>query len=386
MRKKRSSALVEQVDELLYAILQGKVVAWPASVEAEFQERFLTACNMHGVLPLIHRQLYRTHAWHAWPTSLWDVLTRHSRVQAALALLREQELIQVLRALTAHGVSPLLMKGAPLAYTHYAASYLRPRCDTDLLIRQQDIAITQRVLTDLGYTRRNAVSGKLIMHQCTYVKEDRYGARHACDVHWKISNPYPFSELLSYNELTRQAVAVPALGEQARTLAPVQALLLACVHRVAHHYNSERLIWLYDIHLLISGMTYDELATFGQLVADRRLRTICSSSLQLAQQRFATSLPADFMRALRGHRQLSTENATARFLKPDQRRLHVLLGDIRALSGWQNKMRLLKEHLFPSPAYLLNRYATDNRAWLPLLYVQRALQGAWKLWQRAGSL
>jgi len=39
-----------------------------------------------------------------------------------------------------------------------------------------------------------------------------------------------------------QAIAVPAFGEQARTLAPVQALLLACVHRVAHHDNSERLI------------------------------------------------------------------------------------------------------------------------------------------------
>lgn len=383
MRKRHGEMLPGQIDALLGSILQGDVVAWPTSADTACQDRFLAACDMHGVSPLIDHQLSQTRVWQNWPMRLRDALSHHRRAQVALALLRERELIQVLHALAEYGVSPLLMKGAPLAYTHYAAPHLRPRCDTDLLIRQQDIAIIQQLLTDLNYTRLNAISGKLIMHQCTYVKEDQYGVRHACDVHWKISNPYPFSDFLSYDELARCAVVVPALGEHARALAPVQALLLACVHRVAHHYNSERLIWLYDIHLLASGMTHDELAAFVQLAVDRRLRAVCSSSLQLAQQRFATSLPVDFLQALHGHEHLHAEAATAHFLKPKQRRLHSLLGDLRALSGWRNKRRLLKEHLLPPAAYLLDRHATTNRAWLPLLYVQRALQGAWKLWQRA---
>ena len=382
MNKRDCHATSAQIDELLCSILRGEAVAWPASADAAYQEQFLAACDLHGVSPLIQQRLSRTRAWQDWPVRLQQTLAHHCRMQAALALLRERELTRVLVALSEHGVSPLLMKGAPLAYTHYAAPHLRTRCDTDLLVWQQDVEVVQQVLSELNYTRLNAVSGKLIMHQCTYVKEDRYGARHALDVHWKVSNPYPFSEFLSYHELARQAIAVPALGKHARALPPVQALLLACVHRVAHHGNSERLIWLYDIHLLASRMTHDERAIFIQLAADRRLRAVCGSGLQLAQQRFATVLPVGFVQTVCGHGALSSEATTSRFLKPNQRHLHTLLGDLRALSGWQNKICLLKEHLFPPPAYLLDRYATTRHAWLPLLYIQRAIQGAWKAWQR----
>ena len=39
-----------------------------------------------------------------------------------------------------------------------------------------------------------------------------------------------------------------------RGLSPVHALLVACIHRVAHHRGTERLIWLLDIHLLASRL------------------------------------------------------------------------------------------------------------------------------------
>ena len=49
-------------------------------------------------------------------------------------------------------------------------------------------------------------------------------------------------------------VAVPIL---AILLAPVNALVLACIHRLAHHQGRDRLVWLYDIHLLAGRLAGD---------------------------------------------------------------------------------------------------------------------------------
>jgi hypothetical protein len=310
-------------------------------------------------------------------------LAHLSRAQATVDILREQELIRVLQAAAVHGVQPLLMKGTPLAYTHYAASYLRPRCDTDLLIQPDMVGRMQRLLTELGYCRLNGVSGTFITHQCTYVKQDRHGVRHAYDVHWKVSNSPLFSDLLSYEEWAQRAMPVGGLVNHSCALAPPQALLLACLHRVAHHHNSERLIWLYDIHLLASRMTCEERTAFIRLATDKQLRAVCGRGLQLAQHCFATLLPEDLMAALYPPDGLAAAEATAGCLQTGQRRLHIVLAELRALPGWYNKIRLLKEHLFPPPAYLLGRYATTNRALLPVLYCHRVLKGALKLWRHA---
>jgi hypothetical protein len=42
----------------------------------------------------------------------------------------------------------------------------------------------------------------------------------------------------------------------ARGLSSVDALVLTAVHRIAHEFDSERLIWLYDIDLIARGLTH----------------------------------------------------------------------------------------------------------------------------------
>jgi hypothetical protein len=72
--------------------------------------------------------------------------------------------------------------------------------------------------------------------------------------------------LFSYEELRARAQPLPELAPQAFAACPVDALLLACMHRCGHkqapyyvdgvaHYSGDRLIWLYDIHLLAVKLT-----------------------------------------------------------------------------------------------------------------------------------
>lgn len=231
---------------------------------------FLDGASAHGVQPLLAHHLHQSASGVRWPDEVREPLREAARVEAIANVVRRRELQRVLAALDAVGVRGLLMKGAALAYLRYPHPALRPRCDTDLLIRHADRAAVPRVMQELGYRPWAQTSGELVMPQCTVVKEDRSGVWHAYDMHVKIANPTVFAELLSFDEAAAHSVAVPILGEPARALHPVDALLLACIHRVAHHHDSERLLWLYDIHLLASAMDRPAFERFAALAAEKR--------------------------------------------------------------------------------------------------------------------
>ena len=77
-----------------------------------------------------------------------------------------------------------------------------------------------------------------------------------------------FSRLLPWESLAANARPIPALDAKVDGLAPPHALLMACVHRVAHHFNPPTLIWLYDVHLLGSSMSDDDATRFVALAVD----------------------------------------------------------------------------------------------------------------------
>jgi hypothetical protein len=68
---------------------------------------------------------------------------------------------------------------------------------------------------------------------------------------------------------------------------------------------------------------------------------------------------------------------SGRYLEPG--RLRFLVRDVRSLSSVYDRLRLVKEHLFPPADYMLKKYAVSRRAWLSILYLRRAIQGIWRL-------
>ena len=149
------------------------------------------------------------------------------------------------------------------------------------------------VLASLGYEPAGHITGELLNYQGIFIKWRDGKKSHVVDVHWRVANPQVFAGLLSYEELASDAAPIPALGPGARGIASPAALLLACVHRVAHHFDSDRLIWLYDIHLIASTLTTAEWTQFVDLAVDRRVAAICWRSLDLAREKFGTAIPVD---------------------------------------------------------------------------------------------
>ena len=73
---------------------------------------------------------------------------------APRAALRTRELITVLQALAAHGVVPVLFKGAVLAHTVYPNYVCRPMSDLDLWLSDAEIEVAVHALTQIGYVQR----------------------------------------------------------------------------------------------------------------------------------------------------------------------------------------------------------------------------------------
>ncbi|MEA2116090.1 MAG: nucleotidyltransferase family protein [Thermodesulfobacteriota bacterium] len=187
----------------------------------------------------------------------------------------------------------LLIKGAPLSYTLYPEPSFRPRCDTDLLF--PDRASAEKgwsIVQERGYQRPNAVSGEIISHEFSCCKTGPASIGHNLDLHWRLSNNQLFARLFDFDELAHSAVKVPQLNN-ADTLGPEHALLLACVHRIQHKTEQQenRLIWLYDIHLLCRSFSPAMWQQFLAAAQKKQLCSICLDGLRSAMIFPGTSVP-----------------------------------------------------------------------------------------------
>jgi hypothetical protein len=339
----------------LCAILRGETVA---SLDDAERDALFAAARVHRVDRLL-----------AWQTRQID-----DGVRATVLLdeLDVRELNRVIAALESAGVVPLVLKGAALAHTHYAASWLRPRVDADLMIAMDQRQLATDVLHELGYQRPPFISGELVMSQMPFVRTGDLGREHALDVHWRISNPQRLADLPGYDELAARATTIIVRGQSVRTPCPMDGLLLACVHRAAHHDLSDHLLWIFDIHLLAQWFSEDEWTNFVALASKHEVRALCASGLQSASRCFYTAIPADVIARLAGgsHR----PEPSAVYLRKDLTQVHRLLIDLRALQP-RARIKLLVEHVIPPAEYVGEKYGVRRKYLLPFFYVRRMVEG-----------
>jgi hypothetical protein len=173
---------------------------------------------------------------------------------------------------------------------------------------------------------------------------------------------------------------VPALGPYARAAGPLHALLLACAHPVMHHRNIERLLWIYDVHLLAAPLSEQQFERFAEMAQQKKVAAVCAWGLRLAQRTFRTAIPEFALSRLGAS---SEHEASAAYLAGDRRWHDELVSIMRSLPGWRDRLRHLRGVLFPSAQYMLGAYNLSERPLgamlLPALYVHRNLHGVWKI-------
>lgn len=332
---------------------------------------FWAAARSEGVLPLITQHV-------GTGGGIPAAIAQEVRDGEARAALADRDLRRVLEALDARHVRTLVFKGAALAHQYYNRPGLRPRLDADLLIAAGDVALTHSVFRDLGARLVPLVTGNYVMSQFCYERIDEARCVHAYDVHWRIVNPLPFAPAFEFDDLWRGAQPIASLGPAARTPAPSDALLIACVHRAAHHGAGGPLIWLVDVHRLAEHLSPESRTAFVEKACARAVSAVAAGTLLETAALFDGPVTSALASEL--------TQAAARVSEPSARylvrrsRLSETLGDLLVLS-WRGRARLLRELAFPPADYMRNVYGATRRAPLPVLYFQRVLTGAWR-WSR----
>jgi hypothetical protein len=276
----------------------------------------------------------------------------------------------------------LLLKGAHLAFTLYPSPDRRPRLDTDLLIRKSDRDGLKRCLAALGYEPVPHVTGEVAFTQFQYRRIDESGAAHTLDIHWRIAIPKVFADRLTYDDLMRDSVLIPGLGPHARAPSAPLALVVACLHRTAHHGTATRLLWLYDIHLLAAALSGPGWDLVVQRARSCGLAPVVSAGLEHATAMLGTPVPPPVLDGLQAAAR-GTDPDVLVFLQGTPPMMRVAMSDWRRIAGARDRLRFLLEHLFPPASYMRHRYGVSSRLALPFLYAHRAMTGSVK-WLREG--
>ncbi len=315
----------------------------------------------HAVAPL----LVHAGAARLLPDAEASRLMTQARRQIALTAMRDRELPRVLDAMAAAGVPVLVIKGAHLAATCYAESWLRVRDDTDLFVRESDRARTAAVLGRLGYQPQPVQTGVAVLGQTLFDRAGAVGA--ALDVHWRMARPPAASAVFDFDALHGRSVALARIGGAARGPSPADALAIACVHQAAHHGDLDLLLWACDVHFLIDAFTPEDAEHFIAFARARRIGAICTAAIGPAVSLFATPGGASLLERLGA---LSGAEPSAALLQPAGR-IGGIMRDVRATAGWRGRARLAAGHLFPPVAYMRATYAPASTAPMAWLYLRR---------------
>lgn len=347
----------------LAAVLRGEAPG------ATLTDGLVDVAVANGVEALLARSPWSAAAPAAVASRLKAILAGYEALSAA----NDRELARVLGILAAGGITPILIKGAHLGHTLYDSPALRPREDTDLAIAEDEEAVTAALLVRAGYRRRIHVRGKVILGQCHFERIDDLGIAHSVDVHWRLAAPLVFRRTLPAQDLRRSREPISGLGPDAWGPCRPHALIVSCVHLVAHHRDDPALIWLYEIARL-AGMRGRDAATFIDTAGAAGISAVCASALDRARLYFDG--PALSSLAARAHAQAAIRAEPSARLLNATRPIDEVWLDLRVSEGWRERAALLREHLCPEAGYM--RATTAGDGWLPLAYARRAFAGAGK--------
>lgn len=332
----------------------------------------------HGVAALLCERL---RGGLCWPADLMQAVREETRKAAMWELRHQQVLIELLTRLAGREVRPLIFKGTALAYSLYGNSVWRMRGDTDFIVAPAEMAPTREVLATQQFRRDLDAGGEAISHAENWTLARAETGIHAIDLHRRLVSGAVMSGLFGYPELLAASRPLPRLGALALGLGHVHALLLACLHRAKHdsspyysdgvaYLGGDRLIWLYDMHLLAGAMTAADWQAFTATAQAKGLSDVCLGSLEATVVRFGTQLPPTVLSALDVGDRIG---AVAAYLGAG--RLHALAMDIRAVDGVTDRLQYLRELCLPPAHYMRAKYASARVAWLPWLYARRAVEG-----------
>lgn len=289
-----------------------------------------------------------------------------------------RELGDLLCHLATEGVNVILLKGAALAEMIYGDIAVRPMSDLDLLIQQQDLPAARRVLVALGYTplyveMHTGFNVEFRNEELLYKPGlvDTY-----VDLHWRLVSPSYYQRTLSTDWFWETALPTQIGSAPALVLSPEAQVLYLCAHLVLHH-SGNGLLWLHDVAEVLTF--YQAKIDWEQLLSQSQAYNLVLSVRQILTQvadEWHAPVSSNVLERLRLLQPSGDEVQVFTLLTTKHQTMALrFLTDVFGMPDWMNKLHLAWSTLFPSRAYMQNRYHILHPALVPPYYLYRWLRG-----------
>ena len=349
---------------------------WEAFTAQDWREMVELAAR-EGVAPLLYRGCQQGN-WADFPEEARTKLVeRYYGTSAQNAMLLD-ELQRVVKALNVAGIRVLVIKGADLAQTLYPEVGLRPMADLDLLIPKQSFEQARAVVEQgLGYMQEEKEAVGDIKGVVGYHVDLKGGTGGLIDLelHWTLvtsEESWYAVPAAWFWEQSQPFVEIGGTAGEARRLTNEANLLYLSAHAVLQHgVRQSLLIWLYDLHALVTkyGQEID-----WEWLMEEAMRLGWAPALirglRESRERFGTRLPE----AVAATMHEEGEGRVGRLVDfmaefPGARLLYDW--DTLMALRWPERVRYAAALVFPSGAYLRWRYQ-PRPVWLwPIYYPYR---------------
>lgn len=339
------------------------------TIPLSFREPLVLAAKQHGLAALLYAALADVDIsdLDAPFQELRDTYLR-SRMAARLGY---DALGELLEAFARRKIAVLVLKGAALSPLLYPEPGLRTFGDIDLLIRRDDLAAAQQIMEGAGYrilSERHEGFSEQFLKSLNYVHGERVGL--AVELHWHLFVPVYYRRRLAPELFWEHPMACAPGTRNMFTLAPTPQLLYLCAHARLNHTRL-RLIWLYDIALLLERyggeIDWDEFVRVAQAL---ELAPAAAQILEWATEWWGTAVPDEPLALLRGTPSRTAARLVYALVTSPQPEARVF-ADVFYQTGLRNKLTYAVQLLLPSRAYMQNRHPDDPMLRLPIRYVQR---------------
>ncbi|MFC4700847.1 nucleotidyltransferase family protein [Glaciecola siphonariae] len=279
--------------------------------------------------------------------------------------------LNALNALKNASIPYVVLKGFALAHTAYNKPTDRQRADVDILIDQKDKEGAAKVLEHLGFVNPRGWSPTEIVQQYSMRKVLSHGIALDFDIHTQLSNDIAVAKQFTFEELYRNANAERLNGIPLNS--KPFALIHALLHMLHHRQKGDliKLIWFYDIHLLINNISDSERNLLLDLCANKHFSKVAAFALGLCGEYFNSNGLSDLQRDLNTHKQSTKYDYLMTINKPMGNVMQEL--SKRGLSF--RSLKLLQEMLFPPVAELHVKYGSFNAVYAPYYYIKRIMGG-----------
>ncbi len=344
---------------------------------AQWRAQYSNA-QQHGLLGLWFSAIQADRALNM-PDDIRDAFLTALRNATLAYAVAFRELDALVEIFEREKIPVVLLKGAALSKTLYPNPVQRPFGDLDLLIQKQDAPRVRALLLARGMQENSElVSG---FRQAHYGEMGFYAtnsAMPAIDVHWDLVAPAYYRRHMDMDWFWKQTEWQRIGEHNLSVFNPTAQLLHLGAHVGLHHQDHLRLIWLYDIALLLTqrGADIDWRAADAFAHAARLARPL-RFVLEQTRAWWNLTLPPETENLFRApafdiQERVAYALTTAQFTEAR------ILMDVLYLSGARAKWEFARGYLFPDAAYMRTRYDIPNDAALSFYYARRLLASVGK--------